>query len=97
MAEDTPMSNRFAAPRAKLWIGSLDNPRLELRAQYNPKELQIDKQIKWEPHKGKESRSSAARMENSKQADLEFNSAPTRSMSVELLFDGYEQGRSIEG
>lgn len=97
MSQGKQAPTQFAPARAKLWIGSLDQPGIEIRAQYNPKELQVDKQIKWEPHKGKESRTGDARKENSKQADLEFNGAPTRSLTVELLFDGYEAGRSIQG
>lgn len=62
-----------------------------------PKELQIDKQVPWQDHKAKDNRSGPARVERSKQGDLEFNGAPKRSMTLELLFDGYEQARSIEG
>jgi hypothetical protein len=40
----------FLPDRAKLWIASLDKPELGLQAQYNPKELQVDKQIQWSDH-----------------------------------------------
>lgn len=88
----------FLPARAKLWIGSLDNPALEVRAQYNPRELQIDKQVPWADHKAGDNRSGGKRAEKnpSAQSDLEFTGAPKRSMSIELLFDGYETQSSVE-
>jgi hypothetical protein len=88
------MSNRaastvaFLPARAKLWIGSLDVPTLEVRAQYNPRELQIEKSIPWQDHKLRASPNPEANP--SKQDDVELNSAPKRSMTLELLFDTYE-------
>lgn len=88
---------QFSPARAKLWIGSLDNPQLKIRAQYNPKELQIDKQIPWQPHKTRDNRSGDKRHEESEQSDLEFNGGTTRSMTIELLFDSYERkNESVE-
>jgi hypothetical protein len=43
----------FVPARAKLCIASLDKPTLQVRAQYNPKELQIDKQLQWLDHKSR--------------------------------------------
>ena len=100
-----PMTSAMSKPTSlflpaytKLWIASIDTPELEVQAQYNPKELQIDKQVPWQPHKSRDNRPAGRRGERnpSQQADLEFNGAPTRSMTVELLFDGYEQGASVE-
>ena len=87
--------SQFLPALAKLWIASIDNPKLELRAQYNPKELQIDKQVPWEDHKDKNNASGTKRKDDSKQWDLEFNGTPKRSMTLELLFDGYEEGDSV--
>jgi len=91
-------SSLFLPAYTKLWIASIDTPELEVQAQYNPKELQIDKQVPWQPHKSRDNRAAGKRSERkpSEQSDLEFNGAPTRSMTVELLFDGYEQGASVE-
>jgi hypothetical protein len=91
----------FNTARAKLWIGSLDDENLEVRAQYNPKELQIDKQITWQEHKSRDNRqghneAGQQRTDDSDQSDLEFNGTPPRSMSIELLFDGYETNTSVE-
>ncbi|HWU90342.1 MAG TPA: hypothetical protein VN253_23925 [Kofleriaceae bacterium] len=89
------MSTAFLPARAKLCIASLDKPTLQVRAQYNPKELQIDKQIQWEDHKSRNNQSKN-RQDKSEQSDLEFIQGPPRSMSIELLFDGYEVGESVE-
>jgi hypothetical protein len=88
----------FLPARAKLWIGSIDDPKKQVRAQYNPKELQIDKAISWGEHKARDNRPGHKRTDArpSLQADLELTGAPTRSMTVELLFDGFEEGMSVE-
>jgi hypothetical protein len=91
----------FQSARAKLWIGSLDDSQLEVQAQYNPKELQIDKQVTWQDHKSRDNRqghdqAGRQRQDDSAQSDLEFNGTPPRSMSIELLFDGYEKNESVE-
>ena len=57
---------------------------------YNPKELQIDKTVPWQ-------KTSQTNKANSNGINLEFTGADGRSMSVELLFDGYEAGQSIAG
>jgi hypothetical protein len=76
----------------KLYFGSLDRPDLTVVAQYNPKELQIDKQINWkEPERIQGSHPGAVEDDH-----LELPSAPTRSMNLELLFDGFEDQRSVQ-
>lgn len=87
------MSN-FEHPKAGspgvITIGSSDNKGLTVAAQYNPKELQIDKSIPWQ--KNPQSNKSP-----DKGIQLEFTGAEGRSMSIELLFDGYEKNESIAG
>lgn len=88
----------FLPARAKLWLGSLDNTKLGVQAQYNPKELQIDKEVPWEDHKSRDTRSAEKKNKNkdkSKQADLEFNASAMRTMTLELLFDGYEENKPV--
>lgn len=65
-------------------IGSLDDSTTVV-AQYNPKELQIDQTVPWQKN---------SQPNNSPDAgiQLEFTGAEGRSMSLELLFDGYETG-----
>lgn len=74
----------FDPAKAKLSIGSLDDG-IKVVAQYNPKELQVDKTIPW-------SKVNQANQANNEGIHLEFTGAEGRSMSVELLFDGYEPG-----
>jgi hypothetical protein len=79
----------FEGATAKLKIDSLDEPRkYTVTAQYNPKELQVDKSIPW-------SKVNQANQSNSQGIHLEFTGAEGRSMSVELLFDGYETKGSV--
>lgn len=58
---------------------------VELIAQYNPKEVQFDKSAEWTPHKTTKNNS----------ADLEYSSSPARTLSMELLFDGYEEDEDV--
>jgi hypothetical protein len=76
--------NDFRGALAKLTIGSLEAGFVDLfvEAQYNPKELQLTKPVPWTEHKGG--------------TRLEFNHTGFRTTSVELLFDGVEQLRSVQ-
>jgi hypothetical protein len=76
----------------KLYFGSLDVPDLTVVAQFNPKELQIEKQIQWkQPERIQGSHEGAVEDDG-----LELPTAPTRSMSLDLLFDGFEDQRSVQ-
>lgn len=77
----------------KLTIGSLDDVHLHVVAQYNPRELQIDKQIPWTPP---DHLPSAEGGRDSAHGVVEITAAATRSTSIELLFDGYEDHRSVQ-
>ena len=68
-------------PTAKLKILSLDEGNAEVVvAQFNPKELQIDKTVPWQKHKDSKSDS----------PHLEFTGGEPMAMSFELLFDASE-------
>jgi Contractile injection system tube protein len=67
-----------------IWIGSKDDDNLQVMAQYNPKELQIDKNVPWQ-------KKNQANQANPTGLHLEFTGAEGRTMSVELLFDEYEK------
>src|SRR4051812_4494508 len=69
----------FNPATAKVSITSIDTG-LSVSAQYNPKELQVDRTIPWQPHE----------QGNADGLQLEFTGAQGREMSLELLFDGYE-------
>ena len=55
-----------------------------LTAQFNPKELQLDKEVPWTEHKG--------RIDN---PNLEYTCASAAGLSVELLFDTYESRTNV--
>jgi hypothetical protein len=79
-------------------IGSADdpNPKYDVTAKvertgvmvFNPKELQVDKNVPWKVNP-------QANKSPEKGIQLEFSGAEGRSMSIELLFDGYEQNLSV--
>jgi len=72
---------------AKLTIGSLDDSSINVEAQYNPKELQVDRTVPWaKPQASNKAGSGGSPGE----IRLEFTGAEGRNMQVELLFDGYE-------
>lgn len=70
-------------PAAKLKIIGLEGSRdgKTVQAQFNPKELQVDKSVPWQKQKKAKN-----------PADLEFTGGEPKTMTVELMFDGYEQG-----
>jgi hypothetical protein len=83
---------------ARLSIGSLDKSSLSVEAQYNPKDLQLDRPVPWAKHNlSVEGASLKARKENQAAAEadrgllhLEFNGAESRTITLELLFDDAE-------
>lgn len=84
---------RWADQVEKLSIGSVDDTGITVVAQYNPAAIQINKQIPWQQN----NRLAGAKKKHSEDSDdMEINTSPTRTMSVELLFDGYEDHRSIQ-
>jgi hypothetical protein len=70
----------------KVEIGSIDNTALKVTAQFNPKELQIDKNVPW----------SKKEKNYSNQVQLEFTGVEARTMTLELLFDGFEDETSVQ-
>ena len=66
-------ADRWPDKVEKLYFGSLDVPKCTIVAQYNPKEVGLDKSVPWQ--KGKNSKANTP--------DLEFTSADGRSLSVE--------------
>ena len=70
-----------------IYIASLDKD-IGVQAQYNPKELQVDQNVPW-------SKKNQSNQTNATGLHLEFTGAEGRSMSVEMLFDGYEEKKSI--
>ena len=76
-------------------IASLDTG-ITVNAQYNPKELEIKKTVPWSktnPANG--TTQSAQSGQSSKGINLEFTGAEGRTMTLELMFDGYEKNMPI--
>ncbi len=86
------------AERLKLTIVSLDDNSIQVVAQYNPNQIQLDRQIPWGQHNARDNRMwwKRGRKDNKPEHDLEYTGADGRSMSLELLFDRYESLTSIE-
>ena len=59
----------------------------EVVAHYNPKEIQVDKVVPWQKHKDSKA----------DEPVLEFTGGEGRTLTMELLFDSFEDGRDIEG
>jgi hypothetical protein len=78
---------------SRLVLGSLDDHHLHVEAQYNPKEIDLGITVGWEDHKGIQGR---IPRDTTDIVDLEYTGLPPRTMSLELLFDGYEENKSIE-
>ena len=78
----------FNTAKEKITIGSLDDKSITVKAQYNPKELQVDMSVPW-------SKVNQANNSNTQGIHLEFTGAEGRSITVELLFDGFETNQSV--
>lgn len=83
----------FSKCLARLSIASLDEAYLTVTAHYNPAELAINKTVPWG---NKQEQADPKAMTRSSQDSHEFKGTPSRSMSLELLFDGYETDDSVE-
>ena len=93
------MSGAFSQPIAKLTIASKDEPSIQVQAQYNPKELQLDQSVPWKKPEaanqtGTQKGSGASAGDDP--IALEFTGAEGRTMTIEFLFDQYEgAGRKV--
>lgn len=94
-----PDGGHFKPATEKLTIVSLDDDKLQVAAQFNPKELGISKTVQWQQHNELDNR--PAQQQNPKQGHSnEYTGGGQRSMSIELFFDRFEPGpkgeKSIE-
>ena len=77
----------------KVMIGSMDDPSIFVQAMWNPKELEITRTVPWQ--KPNQANKSNSRGQQGVSGDeqgihMEFQGAEGRSVTLELLFDGYE-------
>jgi hypothetical protein len=75
----------FEGPTETLTIASLDDGTT-CYADYNPKEVQLDRTVPWQPHN----------KANASGLQLEFSGSQGREMSLELFFDGFEDNISVQ-
>jgi hypothetical protein len=81
----------YGLPTGRIMIKSADEPnneKLQVEAQYNPKELEIKRTVPWS--KPAESNKGNQKSKQEGGIHLEFTGAEGRTMTLELLFDGYE-------
>jgi len=76
------------APPFKVSFVNLDVSKTTdvIVAQYNPKEIGIDKSVTWSPAQHAKGNAPA----------LEFTAGTGRSLSIELTFDGFEDGTDVD-
>jgi hypothetical protein len=88
----------FSPATEKLQIGAVDKvpgfPANGVSCHYNPKELQVDKSVPWSKHSYSNKNGDTAKNDRGN-LHLEFTGAEGRTMSIELMFDGYEQNTSV--
>ena len=89
--EEPPASNPFMPATEKLTIVSLDDDKLQVAAQFNPKELAISKSVQWQQHNDTDNRPSQEQSPKQGQS-AEYTGGGQRSMSIELFFDRVEPG-----
>jgi hypothetical protein len=70
---------------AHVTIVDLDRNRKAIEAQFNPKEIQVDKTAAW----------SATAVDKGNHPELTFTSSNARTLTLELFFDTYESGRDV--
>jgi hypothetical protein len=86
-------ASAFAAPpnvqpgfkKVKAAFAPLEGGLPPLELQFNPKEIPVDKQVPWQKHKNSEG----------DDPTLEFTAAEPKTMTLELLFDTFEERSSV--
>jgi hypothetical protein len=76
----------------KIIIGSLEKPELYVEAQFNPKEIEVAQNVPWQ--KPQEANKSNAKNNATSGVNLEFQGTEGRSLTLDLLFDNFEEGNN---
>lgn len=83
---------RVPSGSGKITLGTIDGPHEEVEAQFNPKELQVDRTVPWSPTgETNNTNGGAQQSSNNSGINLQFTGAQGRTLTLELLFDGYEK------
>lgn len=77
---------------SKFVIGTLHGEKIEITAQYNPKELARQATASWTAHPNTAARHSKL---GENHLWMEYGTTEPRTLTIELVFDGYEEGKPI--
>jgi hypothetical protein len=91
-AEQRDLNQRWTHRGNKFVIGTIHGESIEIIAQYNPKEVARQAAATWAAHPN-----TSAKYASNGESQMwsEYKTTAPRTMTVELLFDGYEEGISI--
>lgn len=81
---------------AKLSIGSVDDSGLQVTAQYNPAQLDLQRSVTWQRSNNKKDNRPDHRRAAPPDNDVEYTGGEGRSLTLDLLFDGAETLTCIE-
>lgn len=90
--EQRDYNERWTHNGNKFVIGTIHGAPIEVVAQYNPKELARQAAATWNPHPNTSAKYAST---GESQMWSEYRTTAPRTLTVELLFDGYEEGISI--
>lgn len=96
------MSFTRTEEKKRLHIGPVNTDEVpgwaktDIAGDYNPKDLQVDKSVPWSKHSYSNKNGDTASNDPGN-LHLEFTGAEGRSMTIDLMFDGYEQNQSVAG
>lgn len=79
----------YANKLVKLTIGSCDDERLHITAHYNPKEVELAKQVSWSDE-ATLNQGMVAAQKRDPVYDLQYTGIPARTMALELFLDSFE-------
>lgn len=97
-----PRSNEkmpFGHATGRFSIGSLDDNELTVVAQYNPSELSTERSVNWKQHDLRDNRPEWLRVQSGREGytdDIEYTGSESRTLSFDLVLDGFEKNQSIE-
>jgi contractile injection system tube protein len=81
----------WTPPGDKFTIATIDGKAMDIAAQYNPNEMAFQSAATWNENASSHGGPKAS------SKWLEYGSSAARTLTVELLFDGYEEGLPVEG
>ena len=86
----------FGTNILKLSIGSTDDINLEVVAQSNPSQLELQRTVEWKRSSNKKDNRPDHRRYPAPDNDVEYTGGDGRTLTLELLFDGIETNTCVE-